>query len=215
MKIHLRKKKNKYAQVHENLLRNPDVSLKAKGLGAWLELHENGFVLNLSFILQSTKEGKEAINSAIKELKKGKYLLIEKTRNDKGQFTADWYYDSEGIEPHTDLPYVDKLQKDNPAQEKLPQNIKAKPKKENQKISSSVKREDFNDFRKRIKEQYLGKNLVIGAQDYLPETVISMSNIGYLHNNFSNKDLSTDDAIRLWQWLYQNQDKLLLQRGDI
>jgi len=70
MKIHLCKKKNKYAQVHENLLRNPDVSLKAKGLGAWLELHENGFILNLSFILQSTKEGKEAINNAISELKK-------------------------------------------------------------------------------------------------------------------------------------------------
>lgn len=79
MKIHLCKKKNKYAQVHENLLRNPDVSLKAKGLGAWLELHENGFILNLSFILQSTKEGKEAINNAISELKKGKYLLTDLT----------------------------------------------------------------------------------------------------------------------------------------
>jgi len=215
MKIHLRKKKNKYAQVHENLLRNPHISLKAKGLGGWLELHEDGFVLNLSFILQSTREGKEAVNSAIAELKNGKYLFIEKTRNKKGQFTADWHYDSEGIEPHTDLPYVDKPQKDKPAQEKLPQNIKAKPKKENQKISSSVKREDFNDFRKRVKAQYLGKNIVIGAKGYLPQTVISMSNIGYLHNEFTGKDLTADDAIGLWQWLYQNQDKLLLQRGDI
>ena len=213
MKIHLRKKKNKYAQVHENLLRNPDVSLKAKGLGAWLELHENGFILNLSFILQSTKEGKEAINNAISELKKGKYLLIERSRNDKGQFMTDWHYDSEGLEPYTDLPYTDKPQKDKPIQEKLPQNIKAKPKKENKKISSS-KREDFNDFRKRIKKHYLGKNIVIGAKGYLPEIVISMSNTGYLHNEFSGKDLSPEDAIELWKWLYINQKHLLQSRGE-
>ena len=206
MKIHLRKKKNKYAQVHENLLRNPNVSLKAKGLGAWLELHENGFVLNLSFILKSTKEGKEAINSAIGELKEGKYLFIEKSRNEKGQFTANWFYDSEG-EPHTDLPYMANPQGEKPIQAKPPQNIKAKPKKINQKISSS--REDFNEFRKRIKKIYLGRNLVKGAKGYLPNTVISISDIGYLHNEVSGKDLEGNDAINLWQWLYINQNKIL------
>ena len=208
MKIHLRKKKNKYAQVHENLLRNPDISLKAKGLGAWLELHENGFILNLSFILQSTKEGKEAINSAISELKSGKYLYIEKTRNEKGQFMADWHYDSEGMEPYTDFPYMANPQKDNPMQEKFPQNKKAKPQKENQKKSSN-KREDFNNFRKRIKANYLGKKLIKGAKGYLNETVISISHIGYLHNEVSGKDLASSDAIILWQWLYDNQNLLL------
>lgn len=213
MKIHLRKKKNKYAQVHENLLRNPDISLKAKGLGAWLELHENGFVLNLSFILQSTKEGKEAINSAISELKGGKYLFIEKSRNEKGQFIADWHYDSEGMEPYTDFPYMDNPQKDNPVQEKLPQNIKSKPKKINKKISSS-KKENFNDFRKRIKALYLGESLVSGPKGYLAKTVISVSDTGYLHNEFSGKDLVPSDAIELWQWLYANQNKLLRHGGN-
>ena len=208
MKIHLRKKKNKYAQVHENLLRNPNVSLKAKGLGAWLELHENGFILNLSFILKSTKEGKEAINSAISELKEGKYLFIEKSRNEKGQFTANWFYDSEGIEPYTDLPYMANPQKDKPMQVKSPQNIKAKPKKENQKKSSN-ERENFNTFRKKIKENYLGKKLIKGAKGYMKETVISISPIGYLHNEVSGKDLESNDAIKLWQWLYDNQNLLL------
>lgn len=208
MKIHLRKKKNKYAQVHENLLRNPKISLKAKGLGAWLELHKDGFILNFSFILQSTKEGKEAINSAISELKSGRYLIIKKTRNEKGQFTANWFYDSEGIEPHTDLPYAGNLQKDKPIQAKSLQNIIPKPKKENKKISSS-EREDFNSFRNRIKKQYAGKNLVRGAADYKADTMISMNITGYLHNEVSGNDLDGQDAIKVWQWIYQNKDRLL------
>ena len=41
------------------------------------------------------------------------------------------------------------------------------------------------------------------------QTVISISNTGYLHNDFSGKDLNSEDAIGLWQWLYVNQNLLL------
>jgi hypothetical protein len=207
VKIHLRKKKNKYAQVHENLLRTAAVSLKAKGLGAWLELHEDGFGMNYAFIEKAMKEGRESIQNAIKELETNEFLLIIKSRNDKGQFVTDWYFDSEGKNPDTDFTYSGNPLKDMPLCEISPQNIKSKPKKINQKISSKTE-EDYENFRKRIKKQYLGKNLVRGADKYLEGTVISISSTGYLHNEFAAKDLTSDDAIKLWQWLYGNQDRL-------
>lgn len=71
-------------------------------------------------------------------------------------------------------------------------------------LSSNKEREEFNLFRKRVLKDYRGKPLVKNIEGYLPETVISISAIGYLHNNYSSKDLSAEDAIHIWQWLYVN-----------
>ena len=85
-KIRLRKKKRDYAQVHKNLLNDKKISLKAKGLGAWLELHEDGFELNYQFIIKNMKEGEDAVRAAVNELKGSNFLFIEKDKNKKGLF---------------------------------------------------------------------------------------------------------------------------------
>ncbi len=76
-------------------------------------------------------------------------------------------------------------------------------------ISSLSSREDFKKFRERILKLYKGLDLVKGAKGFLPETVISISHAGYLHNTYSGKDLDRDDAITLWNWIYENQNELL------
>lgn len=76
-------------------------------------------------------------------------------------------------------------------------------------LNLSSKREDFNTFRKRIIEQFSGKPLAQGVPSFLPETVISLSKAGYLHNEFSHQDLDRSDAIMVWNWLYDNQHILL------
>ena len=50
-KIRLKKKKVRYATVSRKLLSNPKISLRAKGLGAWLEYikMDLNLTLNLSY----------------------------------------------------------------------------------------------------------------------------------------------------------------------
>jgi len=76
-------------------------------------------------------------------------------------------------------------------------------------ISSSKRRESFNDFKKRIIDHYTNQPLVYGAADYSNATLLTLSALGYIHNTHSNKDLCREDAIAVWQWLYINQNKLI------
>ena len=69
--------------------------------------------------------------------------------------------------------------------------------------------EDFLTFRKRIKKDYLGKPLVRGPVGFLPDTVISLSATGFLHNEISGKDLNSDDAKKVWSYIFENKKQLL------
>ena len=82
-------------------------------------------------------------------------------------------------------------------------------------ISSSKKRESFNDFRARIKNEYLDMPLIKGAPGFLKDTVISLSTTGYLHNEVSKRDLDVEDAKKVWGWVYSNQDAILPTTKEI
>jgi len=219
-KIRLRKKKRDYAQVHKNLLNDKEISLKAKGLGAWLELHEDGFELNYQFIIKNMKEGEDAVRAAVNELKGSNFLFIEKDKNKKGLFLYIWHFDSEGvvlecIQPYGDYPHMDNPDVDEPHVDNTAQIIKHKQKNINKKISSK-KTESFNAFRERMKNEYLGLNLVQGVPGlFLKNTVISLSSTGYLHNEVSAKDISAEDAKRVWAWMYSNQDAIMPKHKEV
>jgi len=103
-KIRLKKKKQRYATVSRNLLSNQNISLQSKGLGSWLELHQDGFELNFEFILQNMKEGKHTLRKVLKELRTEDFLLTLQTRNERGEFETIWVFDSEGGVSEYDLP---------------------------------------------------------------------------------------------------------------
>lgn len=71
-------------------------------------------------------------------------------------------------------------------------------------LSSKKRREDFNSFKRKVIKEYQGKYLVKNVDGYLPETIISISDTGYLHNCYCDKDLEPESAIKVWQWLYRN-----------
>ena len=98
MKIRLKKKKNKYAQVHVNLLRDRTLSLRAKGLGAVLESYSDDFNVSLKSIEFNSLDGKKSVQSAIKELEKGYYLFRFQSRDDNGRFITYWAFDSEKLD---------------------------------------------------------------------------------------------------------------------
>jgi plasmid replication initiation protein len=66
----------------------------------------------------------------------------------------------------------------------------------------------FKEFRKWILENYKNKDIIIGPVGYLANTTIKISQAGYLHNNINSKDLAPDDAQFLWNWMFDNQDRI-------
>jgi hypothetical protein len=98
MKIKLKKKLNKYAQVHTNLLRDRELSLKAKGLAAVLESFSNNFNISIKSIVLNSKDGIKAIKTAVKELEDGYYLFRFQKHNKVGQFITYWVFDSQKLE---------------------------------------------------------------------------------------------------------------------
>lgn len=66
----------------------------------------------------------------------------------------------------------------------------------------------FKEFREWLLKYMIGKKLVIGPKGYLYDVTISLSTKGYLHNDHSNIDLSPDDAMEMWAWLFNNQERI-------
>lgn len=67
---------------------------------------------------------------------------------------------------------------------------------------------DFQMFKKFVLEAYKNQVICYGPSNYSNSTAISVSGVGYLHNNVSKKDLAQEDAFAVWQWMFENQDKL-------
>jgi len=66
----------------------------------------------------------------------------------------------------------------------------------------------FRDFRDWIVENYRNKDIVIGPKNYIYNTVIKITTLGYLSNSITGKDLSPDAAQELWGWLFENPSRI-------
>jgi len=78
--------KNRYATIPNNLLNNQSISLKAKGLFAFIQSKPDNWDFSKERIAKQLKEGLTSIKSAIKELKENGYLETIPSRNKKGEF---------------------------------------------------------------------------------------------------------------------------------
>lgn len=87
-------------------------------------------------------------------------------------------------------------------------NIKENSIKENSREKNNLSVATFQTFKEFILKYYKNQIVCFGPLDYSLTTSISVSSLGFLHNDFNNKDLDADEAILVWQWMYKNQDKL-------
>lgn len=246
MKIRLRKKRNQYAQVHQNMLRDRLLSLKAKGLGAVLESYSDEFEVSMKAIESKSVDGEKSIASAAKELEAGYYLYRFQTRDEDGRFITYWAFDSQTLDVEylkeiiAELEDIRMITDNNLLSSPTPRQRGAvtegpstaprstgsrsaetrqsrtyKKSKEQNSFNQNTDDnnnlsvyEPFQDFRARILNDYTGKPLVAGLPSYQATTVISVTNLGYLHNTHSKKDLSPEDAKAVWDYLYRHPEKI-------
>lgn len=112
-----------YTVMSNHHLRNPDLSLKAKGLlSQMLSLPEN-WDYTLKGLSSINKESIDAIRTAVWELEKAGYITRRQGRDDKGKMTAIEYTIYEQPQPPqlenptTDNPVLENPMSDNPTTE--------------------------------------------------------------------------------------------------
>jgi hypothetical protein len=79
---------NRYGQTPNDLLNNKDISLKAKGLFAFLQSKPDDWSFAISRMAVQLSEGKFAIRDAVQELEKYGYLVRKPTKNKEGQWSG-------------------------------------------------------------------------------------------------------------------------------
>ena len=75
-------------------------------------------------------------------------------------------------------------------------------------LKKTKREESFDTFYKRVKKEFLGKDLASGVDGFFLNTIFSLTKTGFLHNKTSGKDLRSEDATRVWGWLFENKDKI-------
>jgi hypothetical protein len=84
-----------FTTLPNTLLRDVNLSYKARGMLAMILSNRDGWVVHSSWLRENGREGKEAISSGMHELEAAGYAVFANERDDLGRITAVWtFYDS-------------------------------------------------------------------------------------------------------------------------
>lgn len=114
-------KNQNYTVMSNHHLRNPELSLKAKGLLSQMLSLPEEWDYTLKGLSKINREGIDAIREAIRELERAGYVTRTRVRNEKGQLgAADYVIHEFPIPPKPTLenPTQDKPTLENPTQDK-------------------------------------------------------------------------------------------------
>lgn len=118
MKRILVEKNRNYTTISNVFLKDKNLSLKAKGLLAFILSLPDNWDFSVSGLIPFLKEGRDSIFKAVEELKKYNYCHTEQTKKN-GKFDKVKYIFSETPHtgfPHTENPYTENPYTENPQQ---------------------------------------------------------------------------------------------------
>jgi hypothetical protein len=88
-----RKREKNYFEMDNTPIQRPDMSMKAKGLLAYLISLPDDWTLYKSELVKHFTDGKDAVRSAFAELEKNLYIITIKSRDKKGKFVTQYMFD--------------------------------------------------------------------------------------------------------------------------
>jgi DnaD/phage-associated family protein len=107
-------KDTNYVVMNKTALQDPRLSWKAKGLHAYMLSMPNDWKFYDNELEKHAKDGKDALKSAIKELKQYGYMKRERRQNEQGKF--EWETIVYEV-PYTENPSMEKPSMENPSME--------------------------------------------------------------------------------------------------
>lgn len=90
--IEIRVHTRRFTSVPNDLVNNPKLSLKEKGIMLYLLSKPDGWRVRIKDIMNHCTDGKDAIYSGLHKLKLAGYIVHEVIRNEKGQIEAHVYH---------------------------------------------------------------------------------------------------------------------------
>ncbi len=105
-----RSAENPYAQILRSALHDPHLSLKAKGLLAYILSLPDDWKLYLGELPHHFTDGRFAVRAALKELKNAEYIKAIQLRNEKGHFTGYEFIVFEDPLNDTEMPLPEKAE---------------------------------------------------------------------------------------------------------
>ncbi len=239
-KNQIAKRKKNFTQIANAFLHDNSLHLKDKGLFCILSSFSDGWTFYDEHLLTLMSDKITSYKSALRALQKKDYIKIFQIRK-QGRFANRLIIlDDEGIEnvPLNELLALYNIQlkanesivEHKPTADRKPVNgysvndssvsDESAPNNTNT-INTNVSNTYLSEshdpilFRRKILQNYLGQPLCTPGQEvgFAPTTIISVSAIGYLHNEVSGRDLSPNDAKRVWEWAYEHQNLLFEHKG--
>lgn len=95
---------NRYGIVPNDLLNNPEISFKAKGLFAYIQSKPDNWNFSAKNIATQTKESIDGVRTGLVELERHGYLVRTKFNKENGLLDIEYTLYSEPIKPTTDKP---------------------------------------------------------------------------------------------------------------
>lgn len=146
-----------YTVINNHLLKNTDLSLKAKGLLCLMFSLPENWNFSTAGLTSIVKDGKVSVSSALKELEENKYLIRNPIRDDKGVF-IDWEYrifempyDPSFEKLDVSYPDAENLDMDNRPQ--LNTNKSIKDKLNTNKYKKESKKKEFEDILSKLEDE--------------------------------------------------------------
>ena len=109
----LKKRALPFTQITNNLLNDTNISLKAKGLYAYMFSKPEGWNFTIRSMAKQLKEGEDALKSALKELKKEGWVEYRRYSSGRGEYTLNLSA-SPATSPNVENPYVENPQREKP-----------------------------------------------------------------------------------------------------
>ncbi len=88
----IKKTKRGFTTIPNEIINNPFLSLKAKGLWAYLNSKPDNWNFSVNGVKNQNKEGREAISSGMQELESARLLLRVPSKTQGGQFAGYDYH---------------------------------------------------------------------------------------------------------------------------
>lgn len=107
-----------YTIIRNDVLRDPELTFRARGVLAYILSHSDNWRTDAESIARVSKEGRQAIQTALKELREAGYIEYRKSQDTNGRWKTDTIvYDApkatqapqEPVKPSTDLTAASKI----------------------------------------------------------------------------------------------------------
>lgn len=113
----IRKRDKGYTQISNTILNDNSISLKAKGLFAFMDSKPDGWNFTIKTMAAQLKEGEDAVKATLKELKEAGYIKYHRQSSGHGiyELIDEPNREKPQVEnPHMEKPKVEKPHVENP-----------------------------------------------------------------------------------------------------